>query len=489
MGTQKKVATKVARAIKSHYQCHGVAVDLRLQSVSSDCRSFTFQVLPQPGTRVGAIFEHAEDIQTALQMPFFQLFKEEVVIYLAVSEDHIRARQLLSMLKSPTFRNSKASLPVALGYDLMGRMVIEDLEKMPHAMYVGATRSGKSVGLICLVMSLLCVHSSNEMNLIVFDVGASSLDILSAAPHLSTPIVKDVETGIHVIRALADEMERRIGLDSLEQRNLPAIVCVMDEYVSFIGSIVDKQQRHSVADSITNLLRRGRKAKIHMVLATQNPKDGAMEAEMGNITSRMAFKVARHQTSIAVLNCAGAEKLPGNGAMLYQSMEHPDPIYVQGAYISTEEAEQLLMRIQAANQDLGNKFEVPEAVPKESSSLSDNTFDAAPAQDTREKELSAIIVWLLGHETISAEKIKAKYAMGNRVNEIMDKLCELELVSEKFARQPRNVLPQSIEDIPEAVLNLLNRNGYSEEDVSAAIGKRGCCNPASCGEEGDNDAD
>lgn len=475
----KNFVKKLESVIEFAYQACGVCVKIRFYTISSNNQSLIFRLIPEIGARKGTIFDRAEDIKTALQLPLFQPFEEGMFTYLAVSGKPVGKSRLRTMLNSTAFRNSPALLPIALGYDLMGRMVIEDLEKLPHTMYVGATRSGKSTGLICLALSLVCRFSANEVNLLILDIGGKTLGVLKSIPHLSHPIVKDEDTGIYIVKTLADEMERRYTLDDSELSLQPAVVCIIDEYVSFIGNIADKAKRNGVSKNITNILRRGRKAKIHMVLATQNPKDKAMEAEMGNITSRMAFKVARLQTSITVLNCTGAEKLPGNGAMLYTSMEHPDPMYIQGANISTEEIEQLIARIITANQDLNNKFLVPEFVPPEDNSIADTLLDEVQDDHEKQQEFAKIILWTLSCSDVSVDQIKRRFSMGNRANGIMAELCKKGLVSEKFANQPRQVLPQSIEDIPETVLQLLISQGFSTEAVNAAISKRPCCNPKS----------
>lgn len=304
--------------------------------------------------------------------------------------------------------------------------------------------------------------------------------MLKNSPHLSCPIVKDEDTGVYVVQSLFDEMERRLELRDSELDCLPAIVCIMDEYVSFVGNIGNKKKRSEAVMNITNILRRGRKAKIHIVLATQNPKDKVMEAETGNITSRMTFKVARLQTSIAVLNCAGAEKLPGNGAMLYQSMEHSEPIRIQGAYISDEEAEKLMEDITAANQDLSNKFVIPEFIPQKDNTVLDILPDTVQNDSERQQKFAEIVMWTLSNTKVSAEKLKRNFSMGNQANEIVDKLFELGIVSEKFANQPRKVLPQTIGDVPDAVLQFLEKHGYPAEAVTNAISKRICDNMKDC---------
>lgn len=482
-----ELAIKLAALIEWHYRCHKINISLRLHSFIRDCQRFIFRIIPLPGTKKGGIFDRADDIQAAMPipLPLFQPYRKETQIFLAVSTVPVGEVSLKGMLTSPAFRNSDKALPVALGCDMAGEAVIEDLNEMIHALYVGATGSGKSIGLLSLILSLVCTHPASEVNLIIFDFGADTLDVLEGIPQLSYPIVKDRDEGIYVIQSLVDEMDRRYGIESSQRCDLPTIVCVMDEFISYIDSFDNRRERQMVVSNITYLLRRGRKVKIRLVLATQEPKNNKMKVEISNITSRMAFRVDRHQTSSTILNHGGAEKLPGKGAMLYQSANYPKSIYVQGAYISDDEAAQLVERVKAAEQDRSNKFVIPEdaglyfPTPLSAPVLA----DVVQTGNKDEKEFASIILWTLGREDVSALQIKQRFQMGNRVNEIMDRLCEVGLIGEKYANQPRTVLPQSVEDIPDRVMNLLTRQGKSVEDVVAALRKRNPDNLADHGEE------
>ena len=480
-----EMALILAALVEYHYQCCGIRVELRLHQFLADCWRFVFQIIPKPGTRTDAIFDRAGDVQSAMQIELFQPFKKGVQIFLAVSTLPVGEVSLKGMLTSPAFRNSDKALPVALGCDLAGEMVIEDLDKMYYALYVGAPGSGKSVGLMCMILSLACTHPASEVNLIIFDVGADTLDVLEGIPQLSHPIVKDRDEGVYVIQSLVDEMNRRCSIESSQRCDFPTIVCVMDEFISYIDSFDNRRERQMVVSNITDLLRRGRKVKIRLVLATQEPKNDKMRVEIRNITSRMAFRVDRHQTSTTILNHGGAEKLPGDGAMLYQSAKHPESIYVQGAYISDDEAAQLVERIKAAEQDFSNMFVIPDIA--ESDFLSPLSVpvptDVVQTDNGDDQEFASVILWTLAREEISASQIKDAFQMGNRVNKIMDRLCEFGLISEKFANQPRKVLPQSVEDIPFKVTYFMTRWGKSVEDIAAALSKRSPDDVADLGEE------
>lgn len=315
----------------------------------------------------------------------------------------------------------------------------------------------------------------NKANLILFDVGANAMEPFNGLPHLSHPIVKDTETGIYVIEKLAEEMERRIKLEFAELKNLPAIICIIDEYVSFINNIGSRKQSQQIESNISNLLRRGRNAKIHIILATQDPTLKNMKIDIGVIRTRMAFACAKYHNSIAILGEGGAKKLSGNGAMLYKFNEYPHPLHIQGAFITKNELKQLMARITIAKHDLSSKFIIPDfgSIQVSAPVILDDG-DKVPNVDLKKKELVDIIMWLLGRNTISASQIREYFYMGNRAYGIVDELFRMKLVSDKFHNQPRMVLPKEVVDIPEDVIESLMAYGITSADITTAIQKRDC---------------
>lgn len=460
---------KMAHKIEKQYSYYGVRIKLQLLSRVENGDRFVFQVSPKAGTKSSSIFERASDIQMALQLPLFQPYREGISLYLAVSKNKAVQNSLIQILKSRRFCQSRAWLPIAIGYNMKQEMIFEDLAKMPHVMYAGATYSGKSMGLICLILSLIVKQRVENVNLVIFDVGANSLEVFNDLPYLSYPIVKDYETGIYVIKELVEEMERRINLQQDELRNLPAVVCVIDEYVSFINNICDKKQSKIIADNISNLIRRGRHAKMHLVISTQDPVLKNMKVDVGNITTRIAFRCAKCQNSIAILGESGAEKLPGKGALLLKSSAYPEPLYIQGAFISSDMLTKLLDDIKAKKYDFANKFTIPELEIAESPGQSN---DEEEQGSHRDEELAEIIIWTLGRDKISASQIMNCFAMGNRAYGIVAQLCQMGLVEEKHANQQRSVLPQSLKDVPDEVWRFLQNCGYTEDMVAETIRNR-----------------
>jgi S-DNA-T family DNA segregation ATPase FtsK/SpoIIIE len=468
MGMNKR-SKDLAKTIETYYRSYGVNMKASLHKFLPKYDRFIFQLKILPGTKVDAIWKNATDIRMALNFPLFHPYLDESGIFLVVSRESICESSLQNMLNRYPTSYRDGHLAIALGYNLLGEMVFDNLDEMPHALYAGSTMSGKSSGLICLVMSLIAWYPVQTVNIIIFDIGASSMDVFERVPHLSYPIVKDSNTGAYVLSELTQEMERRVKYSDNELSKLPAIVCIIDECASFLDRIQDQKKRQKTEGHISELLRRGRKAKIHMVLATQDATYNAIGKATSNITSRMAFKVARYQTSISILNKSGAENLPGRGAMLYSSTECPNPVYIQGAYMEPEDVRRSVAAICEEEHDLMNRFQIlePSLTKSEGSVVYDSGFD-----DKREREFAEIIMWLLEQEKVSVSKIKENFSIGNRANDIMDRLCKMGLVSEKHGNLSRDVLPHNIEDILPTVMEILAHNGFLTESVQAVLNKK-----------------
>lgn len=460
---------KLVHKIEKHYAYHGAHIKLQVLSVENNGERLVFRVCLKPGTKASLIFERASDIQMALQMQLFQPFRDGLNLCLAVSKNNAAQNSLMRMLKSRRFYQSRHALPIAIGYNMRQEMIFADLAEMPHVMYAGSTNSGKSVGLVCLICSLIIKQPVRNVNLLIFDVGANTLGIFNNIPHLSYPIIKDHVTGIYVVRRLIEEMERRIDLNDDELRMLPAIVCVIDEYVSFINNIDDKKQSVDIASKISNIIRRGRHAKINLVISTQDPALKNMKVDVGNITTRLAFKCAKYHNSIAILGESGAEKLQGKGTLLFKSNNYPDPIYLQGAYISDDELAELVNCVKVKEYDFSNKFLIPEL---DTPDVATQVWEDVEKVCDKDEELAKIIIWTLGRDKISASQIMSHFSMGNRAYDIVHQLCEMGLVSEKFANQQRIVLPQLLESVPDDVWVFLQNCGYTEDMVAETIQNR-----------------
>jgi S-DNA-T family DNA segregation ATPase FtsK/SpoIIIE len=402
--------------------------------------------------------------------------KTGLSIYITVSEYPAMENSLQKMLFSPYFPSGKMWIPVALGFDMRGRMYFDDLAKFPHALYGGASHTGKTVGLQSLILSVAVKQPVNNVNLLIIDTGATDLDLFQPLPHLSHGIVKDAETAARVMSALVHEMEARIALPAEELRLLPAVICVVDEFLSLIQN--DSARKKKLVSAFSSLLQRGRHAKIHLVLATQDPSKRDMQISLGNLGARIAFRCADFYGSKAILGEKGAEKLPGNGAMLFKSPGRQSPVCLQGANVSAKEIEQLIARVASANHDFSRKFAIPEIDTEQPLGLDTASMPASicgslcgePSEvDREESELGGIILWALGQDDISSRKIQQKFRMGNRANAIVEKLFQMNLVTGKFANKPRVVIPKSVDGLSDDVMGLLSKNRISFGDIVSAF--------------------
>ena len=471
-----RMANQLYKEIQKQYRYHRVKIKLEFIRYIPATQRFLFRVFLQPGTKLQGVLRRAEDIRLAMHLAMFYPFVEGRNLFLAVAVREKMMNSLQAMLDDLDSCGEQEDLPVALGYTITGNAAYVNVAEMPHAMYVGATNSGKSCGLSALIISLLSKQQVSKVNFLLFDIGGNTLGKFDGVPHLSHSIVRDVETGIYVIDALYQEMERRIQGGEEQVRSLPAIVCVMDEFVSFIDRTHEQADGSVVEKQISNLLRRGRKAKIHMIIATQDPKAKSMQVDINNITTRIAFKCAKYQTSINVLNSGGAEKLPGKGAMLYISANRETPLYIQGAYMPPDEMQRFVSAICSKQYDMDSKFIIPEVCTEaepEGAAASDGMLKRQVITK-EQKEFAEVVIWALGRDRLTISGLKSQFSMGNRARDIMKELCQAGIVSEPLGNLPRTVLIASMEELPQKILAHLLACGFSEEDIAARFRARNC---------------
>ncbi len=457
------------------FSCHKAYVKIKPYGTvpTSGSESYVFKVKPKSGTKLNKIFGCVSDIKACLQCRVFELWKDNGQMYLAVSVNLNNDNKLLPILESQTFKSSDMKLPVVFGYDSLHIPLMADLAEMPHILYGGATGMGKSVALRNLILGIIWKNPAQKANLVIFDTGANDLDMFEGIPHLSHPIVKEELTSVYVIGEIVKEMERRIKLSGDELDKLPEIVLVIDEMVS-LSRNMDKKLFQIFSNAITDFLRRGRHAKIHIAVGAQDPTKENLKIDLDNITTRVAFRCNSRYSSQAIIGQSGAENLEGRGAMLFVSAACPAHKHIQGAYIPMEELESALSRVKDSIHDLSNKFVIPEVDIAEMQS--DNPGNLAVSEvlvdDTANKELASIIIWTLSQTKVSANKLTDTFKMGTRSSKIIKRLCKMNIVSGKISKQPRTVIPTCVDDISDDVLEFLSKYGHSKEAISDAISKR-----------------
>jgi S-DNA-T family DNA segregation ATPase FtsK/SpoIIIE len=247
----------------------------------------------------------------------------------------------------------KGELPLVLGKDISGNIVVSDLTAMPHLLIAGATGSGKSVCINSLVMSMISYKSPNEVRLLMIDPKMVELKIYNGIPHLLTEVVSDPRDAAKALRWVINEMENRYRLfDENYARNitgynrkgnepLPYLVIIVDELANLMA-ISQKE----VEDAVVRLAAMSRAVGIHLIMATQRPSVDVITGLIkANFPHRIAFQVASKMDSRTILDTIGAEKLLGRGDMLYAPAGSVNIQRIQGAFISEDEVHKVVQEL------------------------------------------------------------------------------------------------------------------------------------------------
>lgn len=276
-----------------------------------------------------------------------------------------------SMLKELKKSAKTMNLPIAVGKDVYNKTIVEDISKMPHMMVSGTTGSGKSVFINNLVVSLLYTQSPKDLRFIMIDPKMIELSPYNGIPHLLKPVVTDLDEAKDALVWAQNEMDRRyqvfaeIGARDIRSFNaiinkhekkfferktkknftwdwntLPQIIVIVDELADLMIT-----QGKDVEIPITRIAQKARAAGIHLIIATQRPSAEVVTGLIKtNFPTRTAFKVSSSIDSRTILDTSGAEKLLGNGDMLFMAQGKSISRF-QSAYISEEEVQQLVEEV------------------------------------------------------------------------------------------------------------------------------------------------
>ncbi len=333
-----------------------------------------FELEPAPGIKVSRFLALADDIALALKAHRVRVEapipgKGRVGIEVPNAErDQVLIRELLA---SNTFTRSKGKLNLAMGKDIAGEVKIADLTSMPHLLVAGATGAGKTVCVKALLASLLYKFTPDELQLMLIDPKMVELSIFNDIPHLITPVVTDPKKASTALTWLISEMEERYRLfaelrvrnievynqsvengeiemegedDSPAQsfhlvRKLPYIVCIIDELADLM-----MLARAEVEDAIARLAQLARAVGIHLIIATQRPSVDVLTGVIkANFPARVSFQVSSRVDSRCILDEIGAERLIGQGDLLYLPAGQSKPTRLQGAFVSDQEMNSLIL--------------------------------------------------------------------------------------------------------------------------------------------------
>ena len=333
-----------------------------------------YEIEPAPGVKVRQFANLANDLALAMRAQSIRVVAPipgRGAVGVEVPNPVAQLVAFRELIEAPEFHNARMALPIALGKDLEGRVIVADLAKMPHLLIAGATGSGKSVCINTIITSLVYRHTPATLQFLMVDPKMVELSVYNALPHLLHRVITDNRDAAYVLKWAVREMQRRYellaanGARNIQEFNkrvhdgaalqhprrsdvaferreytdgiLPYVVVVIDELADLMMTV-----QAEVETPLAMLAQKARAIGIHIILATQRPSVNVITGLIkANFASRIAFRVASQVDSRTIIDGMGAESLLGNGDMLFIPPGKSEPQRLQGAFIPGEDTERL----------------------------------------------------------------------------------------------------------------------------------------------------
>jgi len=411
-----------------------------------------YEVQPKVGVKISKITGLSDDIALNLAAAGVRIeapIPGKPAVGIEIPNKINESVTLRELVSSEEFQNAKSPLTVALGKDISGQLVLCDLAKLPHILISGTTGSGKSVCVNSIIVSLLYKSTYEDIQLIMIDPKKVELSGYNGLPHLASPVVSDPRKAAGALNWSVQEMLRRYKLfadagtrdidsynekirksvggcfvqkdgEQVELKPLSKFVIIIDELADLMMAAPSE-----VETSICRLAQMARAAGMHLVIATQRPSvDVVTGLIKANIPSRIALKVSSQVDSRTMIDGAGAEKLLGNGDMLYFPVGAPKPKRVQGCYVSDGEIESVIgyiIKNSAPQEDIDEiEREIERLAPVDKSAGGGSSASSSDDMDSR---LTEAIECILEVGEASASLLQRRMKLGYaRAGRIIDQL-------------------------------------------------------------------
>jgi DNA segregation ATPase FtsK/SpoIIIE, S-DNA-T family len=448
----------------------------------------TFEFEPAPGVKVSRIVNLADDLTMALRAASVRILAPipgKPVVGVEVSNPKRETVFIRDVLQNDMFRGHESKLTLAIGKDTTGNVYVHDLAKMPHLLIAGATGTGKSVSMNAMIMSILYKASPRDVRMIMIDPKMLELSVYEHIPHLLVPVVTNPKKASAALNNMVIEMEQRYRLlhdkgvrnvdsynrliaqaveaageateeaeeaeaegdgeeddepevataaEGLQHRHLPRIVVIIDELADLMLTV-----GHEIEESITRLAQKARAAGIHLILATQRPSVDVITGLIkANFPARISFQVTSGTNSRTILDCIGAERLLGEGDMLFLPPGTARVMRLHGAFVSDPDVHKVVDFIKRQEQpryEMGllESEEEEEGEGEEGEDLSDELYDMAVRQVTEHRQAS--ISWL-------QRRLRVGY---NRAARMIERMEREGVVSPASGAKGREVIARRIE--------------------------------------------
>ena len=417
-----------------------------------------YELQPQAGIKVSRITSLADDIALNLATAGVRIeapIPGKPAVGIEVPNKIRSTVNIRAVFESQNYINMRSPLTMALGKDIAGAAQVADLCKMPHLLIAGSTGSGKSVCVNSIIISFLFRSSPEDVKLILIDPKVVELAEYNGIPHLLMPVVTEPRKAAGALGASVAEMERRYKLFAENNvreikaynklaaqtglEHLPYIAIVIDELADLM-MVAGKE----VEDYICRIAQKARAAGIHLIVATQRPSVDVITGLIkANIPSRIAFAVSSQIDSRTILDASGAEKLLGNGDMLFLPVGASKPVRVQGTFVTDEEIGAVLSFIKSTSstqydEEMIAEMERRAVAEKGSKKGSDDDGDTGGALDPMfEQAVECVIDAGQASTSLLQRRCKLGYARAAR---IMDQMEQEKIIGPYEGAKPRTVL-------------------------------------------------
>jgi S-DNA-T family DNA segregation ATPase FtsK/SpoIIIE len=369
-----------------------------------------------------------------------------------------------SIINSAKFRDSKATLPLAMGKSISGEVFVDDLAKMPHLLIAGSTGSGKSVGINTIITSLIYRLHPSDVKFVIIDPKKIELTLfkklrshyLAVSPDLDEEIITEANNAVLILKSVELEMENRYDRlaaagvrnladynerfaagrlhdsDTIKHRKIPYLIVIIDELADLMITAAKE-----VEEPIARLAQLARAVGIHLVVATQRPSVDVITGVIkANFPARIAYQVSSKIDSRTILDMNGADQLLGNGDMLYLPSGSPKPHRIQNAFISTDEVERVTNHI-GKQKGYSAPFKLPSVLEKKRQAGA----SASVSEDELFEEAGHIVV---RHQQGSVSLLQRRLKVGySRAARLIDELEAAGIVGQFDGSKAREVLVET----------------------------------------------
>ena len=332
-------------------------VEIEIAEIKDGPAITRFEIKLAPGIKVSKLMNLSSDLALSLAVPNVRIevpVSGRSLVGVEVPRKKINFVYLRELLESKQFRKSETKLLFPLGKDIAGETIWVDLGSLPHLLIGGATGSGKSICINSIIISILYRAFPDEVKFLLIDPKTVELVDYIGIPHLIFPTITDVKEANYALEWVVEEVRKRYekfnqsGVRNIESFNLkmkkeeeetiPYLVVIIDELADLMMLAGAKLEK-----IICRIAQLARATGIHLIVATQRPSVDVITGLIkANFPSRLSFAVPSQIDSRTILDTTGAEKLVGNGDMLYSPVEASKPFRVQGSFISPSEVKKVV---------------------------------------------------------------------------------------------------------------------------------------------------